>query len=70
MKSSIGNALEISLFGESHSEAIGVLINGLPAGIKLDIDFIESVLDKRKPKGKISTKRREEDEPPFFKRIF
>lgn len=70
MKSSIGNALEISLFGESHSEAIGVLINGLPAGIKLDIDFIESVLDKRKPKGKISTKRREEDELRFLSGYF
>ena len=37
MKSSIGHALEITLFGESHSETIGAVVNGLAPGIKLDI---------------------------------
>lgn len=62
MKSSIGEALQISLFGESHGEAIGVLINGLPAGIPLDENYINHFLDLRKPKGKISTSRKERDE--------
>lgn len=70
MKSSIGNALEISLFGESHSEAIGVLINGLPAGIKLDLEFIDGFLEKRKPKGKTGTLRREADELHFLSGYF
>ncbi|WMJ22522.1 chorismate synthase [Paludicola sp. MB14-C6] len=62
MKSCFGNNLNISLFGESHSEAIGVVINGLAPGIKLDLTFIQKQLDMRKPKGKISTQRQEEDE--------
>lgn len=62
MKSCFGNNINISLFGESHSEAIGVVINGLAPGIKLDTAFIQKQLDKRKPKGKISTARQEADD--------
>ena len=62
MKSTFGNNVNISLFGESHSEAIGVVVNGLAPGIKLDLDFINHQLDLRKPKGKISTARQEADE--------
>lgn len=62
MKSCFGNNVNISLFGESHSQAIGVVINGLAPGIKLDLDFIQKQLDKRKPKGNISTKRQEADD--------
>ena len=54
--------LKISLFGESHGEAIGATIQGLPAGIKLDMDFLRSQSELRKPKGKISTKRQEKDD--------
>lgn len=61
VKSNFGESLNISLFGESHSEAIGVVINGLAPGIRLDMDRIHSMLDKRKPKGAISTARREAD---------
>ncbi|OCN03891.1 chorismate synthase [Erysipelotrichaceae bacterium MTC7] len=61
MKSSIGEAIQISLFGESHGEAIGVVINGLPAGIPIDETYINHYLDLRKPKGKISTSRQEQD---------
>ena len=49
----MGENLKISLFGESHGEAIGATIEGLPAGIKLDLDYLKSQLDLRKPKGKI-----------------
>ena len=62
MKSTFGEHIQISLFGESHGAAIGVNINGLAPGIKLDLDFIRAQLNKRKPKGKISTQRKEADE--------
>lgn len=61
MKNSIGNNIKISLFGESHGEAIGVIIDGLAPGIALDLDFIEAQMEKRKAKGKISTQRHEAD---------
>ena len=62
MKSTFGEHIQISLFGESHGAAIGVNINGLAPGIKLDLDLIRAQLNKRKPKGKISTQRQEADE--------
>lgn len=61
MKSNIGSCFTISLFGESHSKAVGVVIGGLSAGILLDMDFMAKQLDKRRPVGKISTARREAD---------
>lgn len=61
MKNSIGNNIKISLFGESHGDAIGVIIDGLAPGIALDLDFIEAQMEKRKAKGKISTQRHEAD---------
>ena len=62
MKSTFGEHIQISLFGESHGAAIGVNINGLAPGIKLDLDLIRAQLNKRKPRGKISTQRQEADE--------
>ena len=62
MKSVIGKNLTISLYGESHGKSIGVVVDGLPAGIHVDTAFMQSQLDKRKPKGKISTQRKEEDD--------
>lgn len=62
MKSTFGNHLQISLFGESHGIAIGAVVTGLAPGIPLDLEGIRAELDKRKPRGKISTARREGDE--------
>lgn len=62
MQSIIGNSIKLTLFGESHGSMIGVVIDGLAPGIKLDTKFIQEQLDKRKPKGKISTQRHEEDD--------
>lgn len=70
MKSIFGDNIQISLFGESHSKAIGVVINGLAPGITLDLDFINSCIDKRKPKGRISTSRQEGDELNFLSGYF
>ncbi len=70
MKSTIGEAIQINIFGESHGEAIGVVINGLCAGIKLDLDHLNHQLDLRKPKGRISTQRKESDAPHIISGYF
>ena len=62
MKNSFGNAINISLFGESHGAGVGVLIDGIAPSIKIDEDFIAHQLTLRRPSGKISTARREPDE--------
>ncbi|MGF6906200.1 chorismate synthase [Fusobacterium sp. PH5-44] len=62
MKNSIGKNITINVFGESHGNGIGVVIDGLAPGISLDIDFINHQLDLRRPKGKISTSRHEKDQ--------
>lgn len=61
MKNSFGNAINISLFGESHGAGVGVLIDGLTPGIPVDEAFIAHQLTLRRPSGKISTARREPD---------
>lgn len=63
MSSNIGNKLKISLFGESHGEGIGVVIDGLPAGISLDLNYINQQMKRRAPGGSsLSTSRKEDDE--------
>lgn len=63
MGSTWGNNYKLSLFGESHGECIGIVIDGLPSGIELDLDMIKSEMDRRRPgKSKLSTKRNEADE--------
>ncbi len=59
---SFGKLFKITTFGESHGVAIGVIIDGCPAGLTIDVDFIQSELDKRKPgQSKITTQRKESD---------
>lgn len=60
--STFGKAIEINLFGESHGDSIGLVINNLPAGIKIDFDTIDKELYKRRPKSSLSTPRQEKDE--------
>lgn len=62
MGNSYGNLFRISTFGESHGPAIGVVIDGCPAGLEIDETFIQSELDRRKPgQSKITTQRKEDD---------
>ncbi len=62
-----GHKLHISVFGQSHSEAIGVTLDGLPAGISVDLDELQSFLNRRAPgRNEWSTKRKEEDVPEFL----
>lgn len=63
MKNTIGNNIQVTLFGESHGPYIGAVIDGLAPGIKVDEAFIAHQLDLRRPSGKISTARVESD--PF-----
>lgn len=70
MKSSIGKNVTLTLYGESHGPAIGIIIDGLPAGIAIDHDFILNQLEKRKAKGKISTQRHEADEYKIISGVF
>ena len=61
MKNSFGQSVITTIFGESHGPAVGAVIDGLAPGIPVDPDFIASQLTKRRPAGKISTARVEED---------
>ena len=70
MKSVIGKNITLALYGESHGSAIGIVVDGLPAGIKVNTDFIAHQLEMRKPKGKISTQRREADEFTITSGVF
>ncbi len=62
MSSMFGNKLKISIFGESHGEAIGVVIDGLPPGIRLNHDYIKKQMLRRAPgRSSFSTPRNEKD---------
>lgn len=64
MSSSWGKLYNITLFGQSHGPQVGVVINGVPAGIPINMDSIIKDLDKRRPgQGAYATKRSETDEP-------
>ncbi len=62
MKNTFGNALSVTLFGESHGDMIGLVMDGLAPGMTVDLDFIRHKLSLRRPAGDIATGRREEDE--------
>ena len=70
MKNTIGNALTLTLFGESHGPAIGAVIDGISPGIKIDEEYIKARLDQRKPYGESSTKRREPDVAEIISGVF
>ncbi len=62
-----GSTLHLSIFGQSHSEATGMTLDGLPAGIPVDPDRLQKFLNRRAPgQNDWSTPRREEDRPEFL----
>jgi len=68
---SFGQLFRITTFGESHGVAIGVIIDGCPAQLDIDMDFIQSELDKRKPgQSKITTQRKESDTVQILSGVF
>ena len=67
----IGRVFRLTSFGESHGGAIGGVIDGCPAGITIDLDFIQGELDRRKPgQSHITTQRAEGDKVEFLSGIF
>ncbi len=71
MSSTYGKIVKIATFGESHGVGIGVVLEGCPAGMALDTDFIQSELDRRKPgQSRITTQRREADEFEILSGVF
>ncbi len=66
MSSSYGEKIRLTIFGQSHGEAIGMVLSGLPAGKRLDMDALKRFLRRRAPgRGDYATSRREADEPIF-----
>ena len=66
MASVFGDVIHLSIFGQSHSPAIGCSLDGLPAGIELDLDALQRFLDRRAPgRSDTATMRREADAPEF-----
>ncbi|MBW8050375.1 MAG: chorismate synthase [Cytophagales bacterium] len=71
MSNSYGKIFKITTYGESHGKAIGVVIDGCPAGIKIDLSFIQKELDRRKPgQSSITSHRKEGDEVQILSGIF
>ena len=71
MSSTYGTLFKIATFGESHGPALGVTIDGCPAGLAFDTDFIQHELDRRKPgQSRITTQRREADEFEVLSGVF
>ena len=71
MANSIGKLFTLTTFGESHGAALGGIIDGCPSNVKIDLNFIQKELDRRKPgQSKIVTQRKEADEVKFLSGIF
>lgn len=66
-----GNIFRLTSFGESHGKAIGGVIDGFPAGISIDEDFIQHELDRRRPgQSALTTARKEADKVEFLSGIY
>ena len=66
-----GKIFRLTTFGESHGEAIGGVVDGMPAGIDIDVDFIQQELNRRRPgQSKITTSRQEPDQVELLSGVF
>ena len=71
MGNTFGNLFRLTTFGESHGEAIGGVVDGMPAGIDIDVDFIQKELDRRRPgQSNITTARNEGDKVEILSGVF
>lgn len=70
MKNTFGSALKVTLFGESHGDAIGIVIDGLTPGIEIDYNFINKQLDRRHSKTHVCTSRAETDDYKIISGVF
>lgn len=68
---SFGNIFKITTFGESHGAGVGGVIDGMPSGVDVDMEFIQSELDRRKPgQSKLTTARKEADQVEILSGVF
>jgi len=66
-----GKRFTLTTFGESHGKAIGCIVDGVPAGLQIDEEFIQAQLDRRKPgKSKLETARKEDDKVEILSGVF
>ncbi len=65
-----GERLVMVSFGESHGKAVGVVVDGLPAGLKLSEEDVQKLLDLRRPFGELSTARREQDKVEILSGVY
>lgn len=66
-----GHIFRLTTFGESHGEAVGGVIDGMPAGIDIDVDFIQQELNRRRPgQSSITTSRQEADQIELLSGVF
>lgn len=71
MSNTFGNIFKLTTFGESHGKAIGGVIDGMPAGIEVDMDFIQLELNRRRPgQSAITTARQEADQVEILSGVF
>ncbi len=71
MSNTFGKIFTLTSFGESHGEAVGGVIDGMPAGIDVDMTFIQQELDRRKPgQSALTTSRKEKDEVELLSGVF
>ena len=70
MKNTFGQSVCVTVFGESHGQAIGAILDGLAPGIEVDTDFIDYQLSKRRPQGKTDTPRIEKDNYQILSGVF
>lgn len=67
MSSTYGESLKLSIFGQSHGPAVGMTLDGIPAGLPVDLDKLQAFLDRRAPgRNDWSTPRKEADRPEFL----
>lgn len=65
-----GKRFALSSFGESHGVAIGGVIDGMPSGVEINLEFLQNEMNKRKPGGKYATNRKEDDELRILSGVF
>lgn len=71
MRNTFGHIFTLSTFGESHGEAVGGVVDGMPAGIDIDLDFIQQELNRRRPgQSRITTSRKEADKVHLLSGVF
>ena len=71
MRNTFGNIFTLTTFGESHGDAVGGVVDGMPAGIDIDITFIQKELDRRRPgQSHITTGRQEADQVEILSGVF